>query len=468
MLLLGSAHSCLLMVFSLSASVSSVSQLSYRLVAVRVFREAYQTEVALKGGPRNTSGKRDQLAANIKRCLADALWQKPKNGILEAGKVDHNLLVNEARSQGESFVLDVIRPICKMTIRNTAFVARVLSNLLDGTNEKWLSRLTVQEFTRDTLTVLAREISDHLTSKPLKESKTAFFQPIGTDFSCYLMHGISYTIGTYSYSMSWEALVKLLCYCEKLELFDCVPMLLQPLIDLSQSAGSIDLSSFLIPLLKALAVELPNIQQTLPHYHTLFQQVLQNYIIDCVGEKPLPQANSTWTRKGNEQDCSYSDKKTWKDCNLCKSLNEFLAAPDRYEWRYKAAEPGRKHIHRRLHGLDCSYFTDKDNGSPYTLVLRKTGESYQEELSNWHMRCNIAKSTFQSIGHEKLKIMLDEKYDIIMQQLSNATNSETPCLNRQPLTALAGSTQNRKRGYDDSKDRPAAKRRGEVEVIDLC
>ena len=455
------------MVFSLSASVSSVSQLSYRLVAVRVFREAYQKEVALRTG--NTSGKRDLLTANIKRCLADALWQKPRNGTLEAGEVDHNLLVNEARSQGEWFVLDVIRPICKMTIRNMDFVARVLSNLLDRTNEKWLSRLTVQEFTRDTLTVLAREISDHLASKPLKESKTTFFQPAGTDHSCYFMHGISYSRGTYSRSMSWKALVKLLCYCEELELFDCVPMLLQPLIDMSQSAGSIDLSSFLIPLLKALAVELPNIQQTLPHYHTLFQQVLQNYIIDWVGEKPLLQAN--WTRKGNEKDCyycSYGDKMAWEDCNLCKSLNEFLAAPDRYEWRYKAAEPGRKHMYQRVYGLDCSSSTDKNSGSPDTLVLRKNSASYQDELIDWQRRCTTAKSTFEGIGHEKLKIMLGEKYDIIMQQFSEVNNGETPCLNRQPLTALAGSTQNRKRGYDDSEDRPAAKRRGEVEVIDLC
>ena len=464
MILLSAPSMELLITTRLSASISSLSNLSHRFVAVKLFREGYRKASTLRDGVADPIGHEDPLAPDIKRSLFAALAQKPKRGPLQVAGLSCDLLILEARSHGEPFILGTILPICNMAIRNVDFIADLVSKLHDET-DKWVSLSTVQQLTREILTTLAREISDHCSSRSSTTPRTWEFQPCTTDYGSYGAPGSSYDTKS---NLSRDALVKLFCHCEKLKLFDCVTMLIQPLLEISQARVKHDLSDFLIPLLKAIASEFSSIQNTIPHYQPLFQQVLKNYVRDFVGKKPLPLTNLT--RKGNEKDCydSYSRSRSWQDCKSCKDLNHFLAAPDRYEWTYKAAEHGRKHIQRRLSGLDCSSFTDKDSGSPHTLIMRKNDASYQEALKDWQRRCSSAQSVFDGIGHQKLKVMLSGDYDDIMQQLSDVTDGKVPTVNRQPLTALDGSMQNRKHGHDGTDDGPACKRSREVEVIDLC
>ena len=199
--------------------------------------------------------------------------------------------------------------------------------------------------------------------------------------------------------------------------------------------------------------------------------MLQHYIKDYVGEKPTPP--KSLVRDGNWSKCCEgrfyrSDPTEWFNCKDCTALNDFLAAPDRSVWRYKAAEPGRKHLDRRLYNLDCSSYTDKSQGTPYTLVISKTDRSYREALNGWERRCAEAKSEIEGIGYEKLKMFLGEQYNSTMGQLSNVTLGKTLSVDRQPLVPLATSTQNTKRAYDGVEDGPARKRARQVELIDLC
>ncbi|KAL8754551.1 MAG: hypothetical protein Q9184_005076 [Pyrenodesmia sp. 2 TL-2023] len=111
----------------------------------------------------------------------------------------------------------------------------------------------------------------------------------------------------------------------------------------------------------------------------------------------------------------YSGPREWYDCKICKELDDFLAAPDRWEWRYKVAEPGRKHLNRRLSGLDCSSYTeDRNAGSPFTLVMEKNDRSYKGALYQWEYRCKKAQDDFAAIGDEKLRIFLGDNYDGVM------------------------------------------------------
>ncbi|KAL8884708.1 MAG: hypothetical protein Q9215_007304 [Flavoplaca cf. flavocitrina] len=187
---------------------------------------------------------------------------------------------------------------------------------------------------------------------------------------------------------------------------NCVPVLIRPLIEIAHAPGTIDLTEFLMPLISSLAQELPKNLASPSHYHSLFQQALHHYILDHVGQKPAPP--QSLVREGNKDKCYASrgfrsNSSEWYDCRQCTALNDFLAASDRSEWRYKAAEPDRKHLDRRL----------------------KTDRSYREALNAWERRCAEAKSHIEGIGREKLKMFLGEQYNSIVEQLSHVTLEKT-------------------------------------------
>lgn len=459
--------------FSVSTSISAISRLGLRLGAIKIFDDEYDKAVALHEKPDMTLEERKYKAAEIARCVSEALVREPRDGALQIGDGDHRFLLLKARSQGDKFLLDVVLPICKLVVRNMDFVASTVLQLSEIKNSR-TSRSTVSVFARDIITVLAQEMSDHCASKSAKESKTDHFQPRTTGISAYSMHTASetsYDSDLYKTSMSWKAITKLFCLCEMLEIVDRVPLLTRPLIQIAHASGMKDLSQFLIPLLKSLASELPELSDSLSHYQNLFQQVLQYYIKDHVGEKPSPLQNLV--RDGNRDKCYlsrgfYSHPTEWYDCKECTALNDFLAAPDRSEWRYRAAEPGRKHLDRRLHKLDCNSFTEKSQGTPYVLVIRKNDKSYRDALQHWERRCAGARSEFEGIGEKKLKLFLGEEYDGIKEQLSEVTNGQTKSSDRQPLGTLAASVQNNKRARDGTEDGPREKRAPQVQIIDLC
>lgn len=389
---------------SVYTTISAISRLGSRLVAIQIFNDEYDNAVALYEGPDMTPEKRKYKSAEISRCLSEALVRKPQDGDLQLGEDDNRFLLSKARSQGDDFVLEVVLPICKLVVKSIDFVADTISQLSE-TKKSRTSRSTVLIFARDIITVLAQEMSDHCASKSGKESRTDHFQR-----PKYSMH-TSYNLDLYKTSMSWKAITKKFCLCEMLDIVDLVQLLTRPLIQIAHASGMNDLTQFLVPLIRSLASELPKLSNSLPHYQNLFQQVLHQCIKDQVGEKPSPPQNLG--RGGNKEKCYdsggiYSTSTKRNECKDCRALNDFLAAPDRSEWRYKAAEPGRKHLDRRLYGLDYNSFTDKSQGTPYTLVIRKTDKSYRDALQQWERRCAGAWSDFEDIGEGKLELFLGE------------------------------------------------------------
>ncbi len=69
-------------------------------------------------------------------------------------------------------------------------------------------------------------------------------------------------------------------------------------------------------------------------------------------------------------------------CELCATLAEFLADPDRRSLEWPLAKEGRKHVHRRVdeHELPVHHETRR-SGRPYTLVLTKTPELFEREAA---------------------------------------------------------------------------------------
>lgn len=67
-------------------------------------------------------------------------------------------------------------------------------------------------------------------------------------------------------------------------------------------------------------------------------------------------------------------------CELCATLNAFLADRNRQRWEWPLAKPGRQHVHSRLdrEELPVSHVTRR-TGRPFTLVLTKTAELFARE-----------------------------------------------------------------------------------------
>lgn len=77
------------------------------------------------------------------------------------------------------------------------------------------------------------------------------------------------------------------------------------------------------------------------------------------------------------------------DCELCATLADFLADPDRVLFEWPLAKERRKHVHRALdrHELPVRHETRR-SGRPYTLVLTKTDELFHREAVRRRRWCD--------------------------------------------------------------------------------
>jgi len=67
-------------------------------------------------------------------------------------------------------------------------------------------------------------------------------------------------------------------------------------------------------------------------------------------------------------------------CDLCATLRDFLAAPDRRTLEWPLAKQRRQHIHTRIDTAEIQVtHVTKRQGSPHVLVLRKTDDLFAGE-----------------------------------------------------------------------------------------
>ena len=438
-------------------------RLTSRLAAVKLFQYEYETALNLRKKPAIPTKKRAKDTKDLQRCLDESLAK----GSLQIVDGDDSLLIETARSRGESFVSNVMLPISKLVIRNTDFIANICSMLSEEARQQWLSAAVVRIFVSDVVNVLARAISDHCALQAANESKTARFQP--TQGSAYSMSILSIAGNVYYTCLSWRALSALLRLCEKLELYNAIQELLQPIVRIARSAGVGDHTEFLIPLLQFLSHDLAVSQNSLQHYQTLFQDALLSLIKDYVGFKPTP--SKDWSREKAKDKCNHPSSNSIYErsqgiCDDCSALNDFLVAPDRSEWRFKAAGDRRKRIDNQHYGLDFTTSLDKSE-KPFTLIVSKTDDSYRNTLKAWNGRCQFSISTFDKIGQEKLKMMLAGSYDAIVELYEDVTTGRDTARAQLQPEPLGESKLNRKRGRESRQDTPPEKRAKKVQIIDL-
>ena len=99
------------------------------------------------------------------------------------------------------------------------------------------------------------------------------------------------------------------------------------------------------------------------------RQLVITHLQTRLAEQLEPPAD--WNRD-NTNKCS---------CKDCSELNQFLISADQAQWRFKAAEPRRKHVQHAIdmNKIDVDYVTEKKN-RPYSLICTKNQASYQRRV----------------------------------------------------------------------------------------
>jgi len=113
-------------------------------------------------------------------------------------------------------------------------------------------------------------------------------------------------------------------------------------------------------------------------------------------------------------------------CKTCPDLDRFLLDPNNQTGYFKVAKAGRDHLAQQLRRTDCNTDVDK-RAVPYTLVVNKTENAYQQSLSLWETRlCDLEKD-LERLAGPWLQELLGGQYEAL--------------LNPKELWTLMGNTQ---------------------------
>jgi hypothetical protein len=174
---------------------------------------------------------------------------------------------------------------------------------------------------------------------------------------------------------------------------------------------------------------------------SMFVHMLQPHIDSVINRKP--RETHDWTRKA--QTC-YA-RKGESRCTDCAELNRFLVNPDEQVARFTMVGGRRDHISRKLEGKFYIIETEKRR-SPYTLVITKTKNGYEDMVSQWKRDISGMHSKLAPFRTSWLENVLGDRYDelillseLVRSSVAQSTPSTTARLVAyQPARPAAGPT----------------------------
>lgn len=198
-----------------------------------------------------------------------------------------------------------------------------------------------------------------------------------------------------------------LCYCLTLGLIPAVDQIISKIL-VETHAAPVDLfDTVLLPIFKDVVSSLleQGADLTEPRFRLLFQHGLAAYIDRYV--QPEPTKPTDWTRSA--RGCGR--------CSDCRELDSFLRNPNLQIGRFSKLGKIRKHLEQQLYmdRDDYKFDTDK-NGSPHTLVIKKTSRISQfgRDHDAWKQRGKWAIQNIQSMGIETLRKLLGDQFNAII------------------------------------------------------
>lgn len=153
-----------------------------------------------------------------------------------------------------------------------------------------------------------------------------------------------------------------------------------------------------------------------------------------------------------------SGKREKCHCAPCISLSQFLANPRESVGRFRYSKKTRDHLQYSLNTQDFIFDTER-NGTPHTLMVRKTNNEYSGLSNEWRHSVNEMKSRIKRAYNDFLKVLLGDDFaaalpELIREGLDLGASA--------PLQPVPASTQNRRGGT-----RSVAGVKRKSEVVDL-
>lgn len=186
---------------------------------------------------------------------------------------------------------------------------------------------------------------------------------------------------------------------------------------MSSEAGQISPKDFTDTIISFLKATLNILRQHRPAdltvFEEMYQKCLDNYIRRYVEQEPV-QIN--WSRRAVS--CP---------CHDCYNLNQFLRSPVDQVGRFPVGKQRRHHLHCELDlYTDCTHMTER-RGNPQTLVVTKTGKTYQQNLRSWQKRVEEAEIILRDLDSDFWFVgLLGEKYPEIMNLRAVRVMTATP------------------------------------------
>ena len=109
---------------------------------------------------------------------------------------------------------------------------------------------------------------------------------------------------------------------------------------------------------------------------------LRQFCIDQLTQRTAKEPNPPKDWKRNAKvDC---------DCADCQELARFLKNKDARVHRFPRRKDLRQHLHQQIdrHRLDCAHVTER-RGRPYTLVCTKNRASFERDLKQYEIDCEL-------------------------------------------------------------------------------
>ena len=395
--------------------MSCIPSISERVKAMELLVSYYQ-EAA--GDTANT-----QEIQNIEREVAMSLTETG-SGEVSVTAADAQTLMILSEKYGEKYIFQVVLPLVKKHASNVEFTVTFLSELFSAGETHKFRLEIVQNLFKDTLGDLIPNLQFDHREVRCEQLRNDFAKRIRFDYERY---GSQPAEDQSSKPVTADSIATLFHHCEKLGLSDEINKLAQSIVSHAPNANVIMFDHLFLPLLKRLppAIEPGSLSIGTRGYNEVFRTILSTYISAYVQTPPLKPTGLERQPHG----CSLY-------CEDCVKLNDFLKSPDTLRVKFAVNGLRRNHLVERLSKSCCSTETIK-SGTPYKLVVTKTGMEWEYNMKEWKQGCKAAVKVVEDIGLEKLRELLEKGWEEVVGLRAIRAAGGEEGGHRQPLGDLA-------------------------------
>ena len=349
-----------------------------------------------------------------------------ETGGLSVTAADAQILLQLSEKYGENYTFEVILPLVKKNVSNLRFIVAFLKALVRAGNDKRLRLEAVRHLFKDVLSDAIPDLHLHHQAYGHDQAQNRFTKRVRLDYDSRRPPAAA---DQSSRLVSVADLASLFDQCIELGLLYEIDQLSDKIISQASKANTTTFEGLLLPLLKQHPPPgesaSDSISTSTHSYAKLARTVVSSYIHNYVEAPPLKPVGYERQPRG----CGPS-------CEDCVSLDTFLKSPDSYQTRFSVNGKRRDHIEERLKQSYCVIATIRE-GTPYTLVVEKTGREWENARKEWRQRYGVALKAIEDVGFERLKGLIGEEWEDVVGLKAIRAESGEEDGDKRPLGDLA-------------------------------